>query len=243
MSICAQSFDKKRAAREAERAKQASVPMTEMNQYKLMLGKLRIDMRRLKLIKATDKKVELKRTEILPQYADYIDGVLEAASGQQDDVILYNMVWLIDVADYARALLIGKYAIQHGMRMPDRFQQRDIPGLLAEYICNDILKGDAETVATATVENTEILQELYELTEPFDLHDAVKVKLLKAYGLALKDNDPANAVLLLKKVYALDSRSGVANLIKSIEKQLPDAPATETQEAADITVTAESSSQ
>lgn len=221
MSICAKSFTHQKAAKEAARAEQAGLPMTEMNQHKLMLGKLRIDLRRLKMIKSTDAKVELKRTQLLPEYADYIAGVLEADAGQVDDVLLYNMVWQIDVGDYAKALVIGDYAIRHGLKMPERFQ-RDVPGLLAEYICNDLLKGDADSVARATAANAAMLQQLYDMVSMFDMHDAIKVKMLKACGLAVKDTDPAKALAFLKKVYAMDARSGVATLIKNIEKQLPE---------------------
>ena len=230
MSICAKSFGKKRAIKEAVRAGEANVPMTEMHQHKLMLGKLRIDLRRLKMIKATDTKVELKRTQLLPEYADYIAGVLEADVGQPDDVLLYNMVWQIDVGDYTKALQIGEYAIRHGLKMPERFQ-RDVPGLLAEYICNDLLKGDPESVAKATAENAAMLQQLYDLVSAFDMHDAIKVKLLKACGLAVKDTDPAIAVTFFKKVYAMDARSGVATLIKQLDKQLLEMATAETVSA------------
>lgn len=225
MSICAKSFDQKRAAKEATRASEAKVPLAEMNQHKLMLGKLRIDLRRLKLIKATEAKVQLKREQLLPEYAAYIAGVLTADAGQADDVLLYNMVWYIDVGNYAKALDIGRYAIRHGLKMPERFQN-DVPGLLAEYICNDLLKGDADSVAKATAENAALLQQLYDLVSPFDMHDAIKVKLLKACGLAVKDTDPSAAVGMLKKVYAMDGRSGVATLIKQLEKQMTEGEAT-----------------
>jgi hypothetical protein len=234
MSICAKSYSQQRAAKEAARASATGVSITETNQHKLMLGKLRIDLRRLKMIKATEAKVELKRTQLLPEYADYIAGVLAADAGQPDDVLLYNLVWHIDVADYVKALDIGEYAIRHGLKMPERFQN-DVPGLLAEYICNDLLKGDTETVSKTTADHAAMLQQLYDLVSPFDMHDAIKVKLLKACGLAVKDTDPAKAVALLKKVYAMDARSGVATLIKNIEKQMPEASAP--------VVSAESSSQ
>ena len=214
MSICAKSFAKKSAAIESERATEENIPMTDMSQYKLMLGKLRIDLNRLKNIKSLYKKTEVKREQLLPEYVDYIDGVLEAKAGQQDDVLLYNMVWLIDAEDYPRAFEIADYAIEHEMKMPERFK-KDIPDLLVEYICNILLKKPDQLS-----EHIGALKRLENLAAEHDMHDAISVKLNKALGLALKEIDPEQAITCLEKVYEMDKRSGVANIIKSLKKKV-----------------------
>ncbi|STH42997.1 small terminase subunit [Escherichia coli] len=45
--------------------------------------------------------------ELLPKYAAWAEGVLAAGGAQQDDVLMYVMLWRIDAGDYAGALEIG----------------------------------------------------------------------------------------------------------------------------------------
>ncbi len=221
MSICERSYARKMAAIESERAAEENIPMTDMSQYKLMLGKLRIDLNRLKNIKSLYKKTEVKRDQLLPEYVNYIEGVLEAKSGQQDDVLLYNMVWLIDAEDYPKVFEIADYAIEHEMKMPERFK-KDIPDLLVEYICNILLKKPDQLA-----EHIGTLKRLENLALKHDMHDAITVKLNKALGLALKEIDTEQAIICLEKVYEMDKRSGVANIIKSLKKKIAETEKTE----------------
>jgi len=215
MSIAARSFDKAIAKQQSECADEENIPMTDMTEYKLMLGKIRIDLRRLKMINATQKKSELKRDELLPQYKSYIEGVLEAASGKQDDVLMHNLVWLIDVNEFDRAIEIAGYAIDHEIVMAGRFEERDVADLLIEYICNALLRKPDELPGHA-----DLLKRLHELSRNSDLHDAVTVKINKSLALSIQESQPEFALELFKKVYALDPRSGVVKMIARLEKQL-----------------------
>ena len=73
--------------------------------YDLMLLQLAEDRRRLKGVQSTVKKAEIK-VELLPKYAAWAEGVLAAGGAQQDDVLMYVMLWRIDAGDYAGALEI-----------------------------------------------------------------------------------------------------------------------------------------
>ena len=70
--------------------------LTAGSAYELMLYKLAEDRRRLKQIQSVKQKIALK-AEILPEYQDWIDGVLSAGKGAQDDVLTTLLVWCIDV--------------------------------------------------------------------------------------------------------------------------------------------------
>ncbi|UJB21885.1 phage terminase small subunit [Lysobacter gummosus] len=48
--------------------------------------------RRLKSVQSVERKVEMKR-RILPEYAPWIDGVLQGGRGGQDKVLMTVMVW------------------------------------------------------------------------------------------------------------------------------------------------------
>ncbi|WP_269059049.1 phage terminase small subunit, partial [Ralstonia solanacearum] len=47
----------------------------------------------LKQVQSVERKAELKR-KLLPEYAAWIRGVLDADTGAQDEVFMTVMVWL-----------------------------------------------------------------------------------------------------------------------------------------------------
>jgi len=94
------------------------------NQYELMLAKLAEDRRRLHDVQSVERKIDVKR-QLLPEYQAWIDGVLEGASGQQDDVLMTVFVWAIDIGDYATAIKIARYALPAKLTMPDQYK-RDV---------------------------------------------------------------------------------------------------------------------
>ena len=90
--------------------------------YELMQAALFEDYRRLKATQSMERKAEIKR-EILPNYAEYVAGVLEAGQGAQDDVLMRIMLWRIDAGDIGGAIEIANYAIEYGLTPPDQFEQ------------------------------------------------------------------------------------------------------------------------
>jgi protein-tyrosine-phosphatase len=121
------------AQQEAERAAIAD-PFGEATgtQHELMLAQLHAHMRQLKEIQATEKKVEAKR-KLLPEYMEYLDGVLEADAGVQDPVVTTMLVWLLDVGEWMHALDVAAYCLRHNLQLPDRFN-RNVPTLLLDEI-------------------------------------------------------------------------------------------------------------
>src|SRR5690554_3434842 len=83
-------------------------------QYELFAAALWEARRTLKGIKSVESKIAKKR-ELLPDFAPYVDGVLTAGSGAQDDVLVTVMLWRLDVGDIVGALPIAEYAIKHGL--------------------------------------------------------------------------------------------------------------------------------
>src|SRR5690625_1567311 len=71
--------------------------------YEIMKATLIEDRRRLHDVHSVERKVELKR-ELLPQYQEYVEGVLEAGQGAQDDVLATLMVWHLDVGNLQQAV-------------------------------------------------------------------------------------------------------------------------------------------
>jgi Phage small terminase subunit len=199
--------------------------------YELMLAKLATDRRRLKSIQSIERKVEVKR-EVLPEYAAYVAGALEGGRGAQDDVLMTVMIWRIDAGDFAGALDIARYALRHGLTLPDQYE-RSTAAALAEEFADAAL---AVTRDGGTFPPDQLV-EIAQLTELADMHDQIRAKLHKAIGLtiapahaltgsALRSSERAGAQSALdnlRRALSLDARSGVKQNIARLEAALSDA--------------------
>ncbi|WP_137936115.1 phage terminase small subunit [Chitinivorax sp. B] len=199
------------AALAAESA-QANAPLQDCSQYELMLLKLNDDRRRLKGVQSTEAKAALKR-ELLPDYAPWIEGVLAAGHGAQDDVLMTIMLWRIDAGDYAAALAIADYAIRYQLAMPDQFA-RTTATVIAEELADAAKRArDGQQPFDVTV-----LLATAELTQAQDMPDQVRAKLHKEIGLLLEPTDPASALQHLTRAKQLHDKVGVVKDIERLQK-------------------------
>lgn len=185
--------------------------------YELMLLQLTEDRRRLKTIQSTVKKAEIK-AEVLPKYAAWADGVLAADGTQQDDVLMYVMLWRIDACDYAGALAIGRHAIEHGWVMPQGFN-RNVPTLLAEEM--------ADAAKNAILANTPfdagLLMQTLDAIGDLDMPDQSRARLHKSIGNVLTEAQPVSALNHLRCALQLDERCGVKKEIEQLERKIRNA--------------------
>lgn len=182
--------------------------------YELMLVKLHNDKQRLKAIQSTEAKIELKK-QLVPEYKDWIQGVLNADTNQQDNVFMNLLVWTLDIAELEQALPMAAHAIKHGLIPSDQYK-RTTATLIAEEVANKALKmlSDGQSV------EPKLLLQYIELLSTQDMPDQVKAKLHKAMGIALENIDLESAVDHLKRAYQLDENSGVKKLIEQFERKL-----------------------
>ncbi len=168
---------RKRAALEAAATAPAQT-MAGATTYELQLAQLHQDRLRLSQIQSTEGKVALK-AQLLPAYAPYVDGVLAAGRGAQDDVLTTIMVWRIDVGDYAGALDVADYVLKHGLAMSDRFE-RTTGCLIAEEVAEAALKAQ-KTDGTFELG---LLLRTASMTDEQDMPDQARSKLYLAIGRA-----------------------------------------------------------
>lgn len=178
---------RKRAAKEAA-ATAPAASMAGANSYELQLAQLLQDRLRIKNVHSNEGKAELKR-QLLPAYEPYIQGVLAAGQGAQDEVLTTVMVWRLDADDYAGALEIAAYVIQHNLGMPDRFA-RTSPCLVAEEIAEAALKA----LKAGGEFPLDVLERAHQLTAEQDMPDEARAKLHlaigKAFGLLVDEKQP-----------------------------------------------------
>lgn len=174
---CRRHFEKVTAAQAAADVAPGQT-MAGATAYELQLAQLAQDSARLKQIQSAQGKAELKR-QLLPAYQPYVDGVLAAGRGAQDEVLTTIMVWRIDAGDYAGALQIAAYVLEHNLLMPDRFE-RTTGCLIAEEVAEAALKAQK----AGGVFEREVLEEAMRLTIANDMPDQARAKLYLALGRA-----------------------------------------------------------
>ncbi|WP_026471153.1 phage terminase small subunit [Alkanindiges illinoisensis] len=185
MNLARQHFQKHSAKVAAEQATDFG-SMQNLNAYELQLLQLNNDRARLKQIQSTEGKVKLKQA-LLPTYMPYVEGILEANTGVQDDILMTILVWCIDTGDYKKALSIAACALQHKLSMPERFE-RNVATLVTENICNEYLKqlkADHAVDLSVLLVLSDLMLEGLLPDADVDMPDQVKAKLHLAIGKAL----------------------------------------------------------
>lgn len=211
---------------EAESARTAPPALMDgLTTYELMLAKLQQDQLRLKQVQSNRNKALLK-AELLPEYADYVAGVLAGGKGAQDDVFVTVMLWRFDAGDFAGGLQAAAYVLQHDLKMPERFN-RTTGCVVAEEIAEAALRA----LKAGTGFDLEVTLQANELTASHDMPDGARAKLMLAIGrlYALKVKDDAsgedlgnlvNAKDYLTKAISLYSACGAKKDLERVDRLL-----------------------
>lgn len=210
----------------AQAAQQAAptATMAGLTAYEQQLAQLHQDRLRLKNVQSNAGKAELKR-QLLPAYEPYVQGVLAAGRGAQDEVLTTIMLWRIDAGDHVGALDIAAYALEHQLKMPDRFA-RTTGCLIAEEIAELALN----TMKAGGEPDRTLLQRTAELTAEQDMPDEARAKLYMALGratlLGLTEADPGRpgqvqaGIDLLRHAVRLHDKCGVKKDLEAAERLL-----------------------
>jgi hypothetical protein len=204
---------------EAARATAQAAPGSEVDAstsraHRLMRAKLDTDRRRLHQVQSIERKIAIKR-EILSDYDAYVSGVLASGQGVQDDVLGYVLTWRIDIGDYAGALEVARYVLDHNLSLPDRFE-RTPSTLIAEEPAVQALKAyDAGKPFDVGV-----LETILSLTASRDMPDQVRAKLHFAIGRHIAETAPREALDHLRRAVELHDKVGAKKDIEQVERRL-----------------------
>ncbi|MFC4519098.1 terminase endonuclease subunit [Cupriavidus pinatubonensis] len=209
-------------------AEEAANPLRHATGHELMLAQLAEHKRQLKQIQSIERKADAKRA-MLPEYAAWVQGVLESGAGLQDEVFMTVMVWYIDVGDFAAALPLATYAIRHGLVMPDTYQRTTACLIAEEYSTMAVKAVEAGQPVDAAA-----LGEIAELVADQDMPDEVRAKLHKALGYVHSsriDSTPEDrrqsqreaALGHLRRALELHDKVGVKKDIERLEREIKNA--------------------
>lgn len=222
----AQRAQQRKRAALAAAATGPSQTMEGATAYELQLAQLHQHSLQLKHVQSQEQKAELKR-RILPDYAPYVDGVLSAGKGAQDEVLTTIMLWNFDAGDYAAGMRIGAYVVEHGLTMPDRFN-RSAACLIAEEPAELALRA----LRAGNSFPVEPLLEALRITQEQDMPDEARAKLhlaigtAQAHGITADNLSEDNAGLLeaasehLTRAIQLHDKCGGKKILEGVTRLL-----------------------
>ncbi|HID8215663.1 TPA: phage terminase small subunit [Serratia marcescens] len=196
--------------------------------YEQMLHRLRIDKVKLQNIQSDTAKGAVKRN-LIAGYQGWVDGALNANTGQADDVLTTVMIWNIDAGNIEEALRIGEYVLRHGLSMPDQYKRTTATALVDE-ICDPILTAFSRDPRIAPVDQALLLR-LDAMTTDEDMPDQVRAKLFKAIGYCqrLQPATSESALAYLQQAITLFNGIGVKRDIENLMRAIKKGAATDGQ--------------
>lgn len=164
-------------------------------------------------------KTARKRAAI-PEFNGYIDGILAAGEGGQDDVFMTIFMWICDTGDYIRATELFEHADEHKLSMPMGFKRSPI-NFFAESMAKYYLDENSDFDPKTAISH---LQELEVFMIDADVHEDVKALVFKSLGSLLvsmdDEKDKLSALEYLKKAQGENPKSGLKTKINSLQKAL-----------------------
>ncbi|MDF1687325.1 MAG: phage terminase small subunit [Parvibaculaceae bacterium] len=201
------------------------------NAYELMLAQLQTDSTALRSMQSIEKRIEMKG-ELVPKYDAYVAGILAADENVQDDVLMTQLVWRIDIGAYEGAYDIALHALKHALVMPYRFK-RTLPTLLAEEFSDPVIHAENTPkteeasedvpIAPKPLPSLGLLTDLLAQLKEQDMPDEVRAKLHKAiafsYETAGTPDDLAEAQPHYERALQLDQKSGVKKRLEQLVRK------------------------
>ncbi|MEI4974145.1 phage terminase small subunit [Aeromonas caviae] len=185
------------------------------NAYELQLMQLAEHRRTLKGIQSIERKIDVKRT-MLPVYKPWIDGLLAADRGGQDDVLVTVMLWTLDTGDLEGALPMASYVLRHGLSTPDRYE-RTAATMIAEEVADTAIKQQEAGAGPST----SLLGQYMARLHGSDIFDQVRAKLHKAVGRAcLADGLKQQAAEHYRRAIELHDKVGIKKELEVLEREL-----------------------
>lgn len=209
---------------EAETAAQAAengeVDLSKLTAYQRLLKNLHGDKTILKSISGMADKIKAK-AGMLPNYQDWVDGVLAGQHAQPDDKITPTvLVWMIDCGWLDAAMPLAQFAMQHGLSPTDEYQ-RSMPEIIVEQYAEQIAQGSEisdghlqELISWAVDKGENGLHQ-------YNMPDQIRAKLLKAAGERKEEQGEwKEALQCYESALAYNEKAGVKKRIEALNKQI-----------------------
>ncbi|HFW3090571.1 TPA: phage terminase small subunit [Salmonella enterica subsp. enterica serovar Reading] len=175
----------------------------------IKLAALDIDVKKLRGLTRIADRVDMKRDELLPRWEPVAREYVESGKAYPNPILVYCIIWLIDVKRFDTALAWADLAIAQGQEMPPNIKSR-MPAFIAASIYD---WAEMEAEAGRTVEP--YFQQVFDkVAHHWRLNERIASKYYRFAALwLLRDHDgkprasSITDVALLEKADALLARA------------------------------------
>jgi len=191
-------------------------PANAQKHLKLMEVALAGDLDRLHQLNSLDQRKQLKRSELLPKYQDYVTRYRESGLNFPNQVLVYVLIWLFDTGEFVAGHELADFAMSQGQELPERFR-RDIPTFVADAV---IEWAEAEERAGRSPEPY-VTDLLPRVDGEWKLFERIPARYHRLLGLlAMARKDWAAAVTHLERAEVLYPEIRVETRLKGARKAL-----------------------
>ncbi|EMU7983165.1 terminase, partial [Salmonella enterica] len=99
----------------------------------IKLAALDIDVKKLRGLTRIADRIDMKRDELLPRWEPVAREYVESGKAYANPILVYCIIWLIDVRRFDTALVWADLAIEQGQEMPPNIKSR-MPAFIAASI-------------------------------------------------------------------------------------------------------------
>lgn len=151
----------------------------------IKLAALDIDVKKLRSLTRMADRIDMKRDELLPRWEPVAREYVESGKAYPNPILVYCIIWLIDVKRFDTALAWADLAIQQGQEMPPNIKSR-MPAFIAANIYD---WAEMEAEAGRTVEP--YFQQVFDkVAHHWRLHERIASKYYRFAALwLLRDED------------------------------------------------------
>ncbi|GFM34214.1 phage terminase small subunit [Desulfovibrio subterraneus] len=152
--------------------------MAERQLLTQLTSALREDFARLSALQSVERKQDLKRDELIPKYAPYVERLKR--EGQQHELLGWYLVWLFDAGEIEHGMAHALWCIDNGVTLPEKFR-RDVPTYVADAVA-DWAKPLVAAGQSVSPYLSDLVHVADGLCRQWDIPDAVSANLLKLHG-------------------------------------------------------------
>lgn len=151
----------------------------------IKLAALDIDVKKLRSLTRMADRIDMKRDELLPRWEPVAREYVESGKAYPNPILVYCIIWLIDVKWFDTALAWADLAIEQGQEMPPNIKSK-MPAFIAASIYD---WAEMEAEAGRTVEP--YFQQVFDrVAHHWRLHERIASKYYRFAALwLLRDED------------------------------------------------------
>ncbi|MFC6924286.1 phage terminase small subunit [Microbulbifer taiwanensis] len=205
-------------AKAAPRPVFAGIDMARTPDRAVIETALEADLQLLSERSDVKEKIELKR-RLLPKYLPHVKTYREAGEHYPNELLVYCVIWLLDVEDIEPALELADFAIEQQQHLPERFK-RDLPTWVAETV-HDWAERQYKANQSASPYFEQVL-EAVESERWLVTNVIVRTKLYRLAALyAERNSELESAAQWLEKAQAVNpEKAGVKTWLNKLRAKL-----------------------